>query len=419
MPDNTLIMGHLSERPWLITGGWLRDMHAIAAREHDLLAAAEKIRATSARREAALTLRGPILAGTRSVEMIGPVAIIPVTGPVIPYANIFSQVSGATSIEMFTADFRAALGSQDVAGIIVCYDTPGGYTAGISEAAQLIFDSRTVKPVASFVSDAALSAGYWLCSAGGEIVMPPTAMVGSVGTVIALRKSGQDTNTIEIVSSTSPRKRLDPESPDGRAHWQNAADAIQSVFVSTVARNRGVSEDQVLSDFGRGGVVVGRQAVDLGMADRIGTLESVVNAITGPKIFSIGGSPMNSSETGEGGLHAVTAASIAARHPDIASELRGEGAKAERERIQAVLSIAAPGKEALLRKLALEDCATEGAAALAVLAAEQQERKAALAAMTADAQAIPPVNTTSGGGDDGNAAAEKAAVATIAAAGSK
>jgi ClpP class serine protease len=48
------------------------------------------------------------------------------------------------------------------------------------------------------------------------------------------------------------------------------------VFIAAVARGRGVSVEKVLSDFGRGDVLIGQAAVDAGLADSVGTLDSLL-----------------------------------------------------------------------------------------------------------------------------------------------
>jgi hypothetical protein len=90
-------------------------------------------------------------------------------------------------------------------------------------------------------------------------------------------------------------KRPDPTTEDGKAEIQRTVDALGEIFVGTVARNRGVSADTVLSDFGRGGVYVGQAAVDAGLADEVGSYESVLAGM------------MQQSGSGSGMLHAVYA----------------------------------------------------------------------------------------------------------------
>jgi len=95
------------------------------------------------------------------------------------------------------------------------------------------------------------------------------------------RDAKADVKRVEIVSSSSPDKRIDPNTDAGRAKVQAMVDALAEVFVSSVAKFRGVGTEKVLSDFGRGGVLVGAQAKSAGMADRIGSLDSVIAELAG------------------------------------------------------------------------------------------------------------------------------------------
>ncbi len=127
----------------------------------------------------------------------------------------------------------------------------------------------------------AASAAYWLASSCDEIVMDATASVGSIG-VLSIHtddKAQKEKNGLvqtHIVSSQSPRKRLDVATEEGRADMQSQVDAIADVFVENVARNRNVPIETVLSDFGQGSLCVGIHAVKQGMADRLGSLESLI-----------------------------------------------------------------------------------------------------------------------------------------------
>jgi ClpP class serine protease len=76
---------------------------------------------------------------------------------------------------------------------------------------------------------------------------------------------------IEIVSSNAPNKRPDPQSEDGLAQIRSMLDELEGEFILDVARGRGVTSARVKSDFGRGGVLVGRSSVSAGMADMVET----------------------------------------------------------------------------------------------------------------------------------------------------
>jgi ClpP class serine protease len=89
--------------------------------------------------------------------------------------------------------------------------------------------------------------------------------------------------TIEIVSSQSPKKRLSPTSSEGQTGDPGARRQLAGVFIDAVARNRAVSVDTVLADFGEGGVFVGEDAVTAGLADRVGSYEALQGELSAGK----------------------------------------------------------------------------------------------------------------------------------------
>lgn len=249
---------------WAISPAWLSTILAIANRE-------------GPGPEAVAKELGRPLDNTRAVEMRGNIAVIPVTGPIFRRANVLSAVSGCTSIEMLARDFNAALASDDVDGIVLEIDSPGGEVSGVNEFADMIFEARGKKPCVAYVGGEGCSAAYWLASACDHVVASHTALIGSIGVVRAVPDPRATTaKDIEIVSSQSPNKRPNVRTDEGRAVYQANVDAMADVFVSTVARNRGVSVDTVLEDFGQGGCFVGAEAVKAGLIDAVGSLENVI-----------------------------------------------------------------------------------------------------------------------------------------------
>jgi capsid assembly protease len=201
------------------------------------------------------------------------VAILDIIGPIFRYANLFTQISGATSIEQTALDFRTALDDSRVRAIALHIDSPGGALAGVSEFAKQVRSAR--KPVVAYVSGTAASAGYWIASAAPWVVMSDTAIAGSIGVVAGLRVD-KDEHLIEIVSSQSPNKRPDPRTDAGRMQLQRMVDDLAQVFVNAVAEYRRVTARIVVNDFGAGGVLVGSHAVAAGLADQVSTLEDVI-----------------------------------------------------------------------------------------------------------------------------------------------
>lgn len=261
-----------SSRPWLITPEGLETVLTVADRMGDV--------------EALQTKLGRPLENTRTVRVVDGVAVVPVTGPIFRYANIFTEISGATSTQVLATDIRTALDNPYISGIVMEYDTPGGDATGINELAGLIYQGRSKKPIVAYAGGMMASAGYWLGSAATEVVADATSIIGSIGVVMSYldtskRDEKSDVRRVEIVSSSSPNKRLDPNSDAGRAKIQAIVDSMADVFISAVARNRKVTPDKVRSDFGQGGVMLAAEAKAAGMIDRISSLDAVIAELAG------------------------------------------------------------------------------------------------------------------------------------------
>lgn len=265
-----------TEQPWLITDAGLRLVFDVAQRAGE-----------PDKYEALATQDGRAYA--RESRIVNGVAVIEVVGPIFRYANLFTMLSGATSTEMLAKDIRQAVDDPLVKAIVLSIDSPGGMAAGINELGNLVFEAREKKRIVAYSGGTIASAAYWIGSAAEQIVIDRTTVGGSIGAKMTiLDSSGRDAKAglrqIEIVSSQSPDKVLDPNQDAGKAKLQRIVDDLAQVFVETVARNRGVDVETVLANFGRGGVFVGDALVTAGMADRLGSLENVIAELSADRL---------------------------------------------------------------------------------------------------------------------------------------
>lgn len=342
----------LASQPWAMQPAMLETMAAIAQRQ------GEDVQAVEAR-------LGRPLQNARSVSVRDGVAVVPVIGPIFRYANLFTEISGATSLDVLAREFSAAVDDPLVKAVVLNIDSPGGQATGVAEFAHMI--RAAAKPVVAYVDGSGASGAYWIAAAADEIVLAKTAEVGSIGVVVGVDTRPSATGVVELVSSQSPRKRPDLSTDAGRAQIQDRIDALAQVFVEDVAAYRGVAVETVLAEFGQGDMRLGAAAVALGMADRVSTLEEVLAGLAGA---THGGRHMGAQATDDT-PQTVTLDTLAQDHPALVAELRAQGAQAERERVLAVQAQALPGHEALIARLAADGVTTGPEAAVAVLAAER------------------------------------------------
>jgi ClpP class serine protease len=329
---------------------------------------------------------GRPLSNTRQVTLRGSTALIPVTGPIFRYANMMTDISGATSLQVLATDFASARDNPSVENIVLVMDTPGGQASGIGELAQMIRESDT--PVTAYIDNAASSAGYWLAAAAHRIVMAKSATVGSIGAVISIDTTKRGDH-VEIVSSQSPNKRVDATTDAGRSELQSLIDGLAQVFIDDVATYRATSPANVIENYGRGGVVLAAEAKARGMVDEIGTLEGLLAKLDGTATNQPSGATRMNQKTAaveaQEPAAQITIDSLRASYPQLVADLIAEGAKAERDRIASVEAQLLPGHEALIASLKADGISTGGDAAIQILAAEKARRTAHAQSLYADA----------------------------------
>jgi capsid assembly protease len=374
---------YAAEHPWAITEGALETILAIAQREN-------------LNPEAVAAELGRPLQNTHSVEMRGDVAVVPIVGPIFRYANLFTSISGATSTEMVGLDFSTAVKNPMVRSIVLNIDSPGGEAAGINELAGMVAGARGVKPVTAYVGALAASGAYWIASAAESIVIDPTAALGSIGVVTAVTKrdAKPGEKRYAFVSSQSPLKQADPETDEGKASIQSYVDRFAAEFIASVAQHRGVSVDKVATDFGRGDILVGTDAIKAGMADRLGSLESVIAEQRSKTVSFYGGTAAKSQTERKPMSEAVTAAVETAPVPVVdVSKIRMEAAQTERARIQAIIGCEeAKGREELAQTIAFETESTPEAAKKLLGSAKKEDPKKNY--LAAAIPANPPVGVS-------------------------
>ncbi|MGO4366443.1 S49 family peptidase [Pseudomonas sp. PAB10] len=386
-----------ASQPWLMLPGALDNLLTIADRIGD---------------PAALETRtGMRLDNSRSVSVRNGVAIIPVVGPVFRYANLFTEISGATSTQVLATDLQTALDDPKVTAIILNIDSPGGVAAGINELADHIHAARDRKRIVAYIGGTGASAAYWIASAASEIVIDETALAGSIGVVVEAVVEGEASSgrkRYQIVSRNAPNKRVDLATEEGRAKVGETVDAMGDVFVAKVARNLGVDPERVpeMGDFG--GLRVGAAAVESGLAHRLGSLETLITelakpAATQPRKFNMTtvSSTAELREALAAGTDPQTIQIAQASQPDLESirtQSREEGATAERQRITGINAMASKGFETEIA--AAIDAGTSVEATALQLFKAAQDRGISLSAIKSDATGAS-TSTPSGNNDQG------------------
>jgi signal peptide peptidase SppA len=147
-------------------------------------------------------------------------------------------------------------------------------------------------PVIAFAEDVVASGGYMLACAADEIICDPSSIVGSIGVIGGtfgfpklLDRLGVERR---IYTSGERKAMLDPflpEKPDEVERLKLVQREIHDDFIALVKERRSARLAGTESDLFSGEYWTGRTAVDLGLADAVGELRSVLRERFGDKVI--------------------------------------------------------------------------------------------------------------------------------------
>lgn len=319
-------------------------------------------------------------------------AIVPVIGSLVNRGSWIGANSGMTSYEGLSAQLRDAADDPEVSAVLLDIDSPGGEATGMFSLAEQIRQIGQTKPVVAFVNDMAASAAYGIASAANQIVVSPTSIVGSIGVVMThmdrskqMERSGVKPTLIYAGAHKVDGNPFGPLSETVQADLQGEVMKFYDQFVALVARGRpGMSEQAIRNTEAR--TYIGQDAIDNGLADRIATLDEVLNDLSATaRGASIRRTGFAMSKPNEAVAPQAEIAGISPEaHAEAVAKARAEGASAERARIGAIIQgEAADGRMKQAMTLALKtDLNAEQAAE--VLNASPKEGPAAAAPSIAE-----------------------------------
>jgi len=217
----------------------------------------------------------------KGYEVINGVAVIPIIGAISKRMNMFSRISGGTSVEMLQKDFLQALGDPQVKRIAFDIDSPGGTVGGVPELADAIYESRGIKPIESYINGQMCSAAYWIGSAADKIYATKSSIVGSIGVyTVAKDYTVMEHNRgvrSEVIRAGKHKAAGHPEkylSSDDINIMQARINDFYELFIDAVAKNRNISKEKAY-ELGDGNFCIGQKALGIGLVDGLAVLDSI------------------------------------------------------------------------------------------------------------------------------------------------
>jgi len=215
-----------------------------------------------------------------------------ISNPTLPHTamvSIVGEIGSETeaSAENVMSSMRLALEDSGSQALVLLINSPGGspVQAGLINDEIVRLRALHNKPIYAVVEESCASAAYYIAAAADQIYVDKASIVGSIGVLMdgfgfteLMNKLGVERR---LMTAGANKGFLDPFSPQTepqRKHAQAMLNQIHTQFIEVVKKGRGDRLKETPEMFS-GLFWSGQQAVDLGLADSLGSLDGVAREV--------------------------------------------------------------------------------------------------------------------------------------------
>jgi protease-4 len=221
------------------------------------------------------------MAGAPTATGIGvgdAVAVLQLDGAISSSPEEYFAAQGITPGRV--ADLLEQASDPTIKAIVVRVNSPGGSVVASDEIYHALLDFD--RPVVVWMDEIAASGGYYIACGGDHVFAHPDTLTGSIGVIsqfINVEELLDEIGVDVVVITSGPRKDFGSMfremTEEEQALWREITDEIYESFVEVVAEARDLPLGQV-REMADGRVYTGRQALELGLVDDVGTLEDAI-----------------------------------------------------------------------------------------------------------------------------------------------
>jgi protease-4 len=210
------------------------------------------------------------------------IAVVHIDGAIIDGESTSGGLMGGSGVGSRT--IRRTLSDLEdnklVKGVVLRIDSPGGSAIASEVIWQGVKRLGKSKPVWISIGNMAASGGYYIAVAGDKVYLNNSSIVGSIGVVggkFALGGLMEKLHINTVSRSRGPRAAMEsmanPWNESDRKLVRQKMEDTYKLFTSRVSQGRAGID---LAKTAEGRLFVGQDAVNLKMADKVGTLADTV-----------------------------------------------------------------------------------------------------------------------------------------------
>lgn len=221
-----------------------------------------------------------------SYKAVGPkIAVLHARGPIVDI-NLGAGFSSMLIMrDPFVKTIEEIRKNKTIRAVVLRVDSPGGSAYASDVIWRKLRELNEEKPLVVSMGSVAASGGYYIACPGRLIFADPTTITGSIGVISIMANQASALNRLDVnlfemkrgarsLLGSGHRDLL----PQDRKVIQDYILKIYDQFLDRVAEGRKMPKKE-LRKLAGGRVYTGRQALKIGLVDRLGGLKKAIAAV--------------------------------------------------------------------------------------------------------------------------------------------
>jgi protease IV len=198
------------------------------------------------------------------------------------------EIDSEASADSINSALRAAFEDSNTAGIVMRINSPGGSPVQSDLIFQEIKRLRAKYPnipLYAVVEEMCASGGYYVAAAADKIYVNEASLIGSIGVLMdgfgftgVMEKAGVERRLLTAGANKGFLDSFSPLGEDQKKFAQQMLADIHQQFIGAVKKGRG-NRLKENPDVFSGLVWTGKRSIELGIADEIGSLDSIARDV--------------------------------------------------------------------------------------------------------------------------------------------
>ena len=213
-----------------------------------------------------------------TTDIVNKVAVVYAEGSIVGGKGSTEQIGS----DRFAKELRKLREDKNVKAVVLRVNSPGGSATASEVILREVLLTKKEKPVVVSMGNIAASGGYWIATGADYIFAEENTITGSIGVFGMLpnikeigNNNGITWDVVQTGKFADIGSTVRPKTDAELAIFQRSVSQTYDLFLNKVARYRKLPKEEV-QQIAQGKIWSGKEAVKIGLVDRIGGLEAAI-----------------------------------------------------------------------------------------------------------------------------------------------